>query len=249
MTFTFTPGYESIDLEFPSQYEPIFPLRVDNKPVFNNAQFNGEIEQVVSWGENQLAREFVVEYFLPIADGNIVDLFLQATIMYNKPFYWKAGNIVPTPIKVRCENWKKELISHNRIKIQATFIEVFDFVGRVYGVTNLGTASFSIAVQNVDLSKGKWTDAATASYSIAVQDADLVFGRIMSADPAAFDISVNPAGPENYYLQADNAASYSVSVLDSDYVIGTAVVSDYFASMSAQVYGWDRDFQVDWWGD
>lgn len=25
--------------------------------------------------------------------------------------------------------------------------------------------------------------------------------------------------------------------------------SDYFSSMSAQVYGWDRDFQVDWWGD
>jgi hypothetical protein len=25
--------------------------------------------------------------------------------------------------------------------------------------------------------------------------------------------------------------------------------SGYFGGMSAQVYGWDRDFQVDWWGD
>ena len=25
--------------------------------------------------------------------------------------------------------------------------------------------------------------------------------------------------------------------------------SDYFVSMFDQVYGWDRDFQVDWWGD
>jgi phage-related protein len=244
----FVPGYEIVDFEFPSQYEPLFPLRIDNKPVFSTAQFNDEIEQVRSWGENQLAREFVVEYFLPIADANAVDEFLQTVTVYNKTFFWTAGNIVVEPLRVRCDSWTKEFSSHNRGRIRATFIETFSFAQRNYGLTVTGGTSYIINIQDSILSKGRGLGADTAAYVISGQPADLIFTRNLIAETASFSIDFLSAGPEFYILDSD-AAQYDITVFNSDYIIGLAGAEDYFASMSAQVYGWDRDFQVDWWGD
>lgn len=244
---TYAAYYSIVDFEFPD-YEPVYPIKVDNKPVLNKAQFQNEIEQATSFGENQLPREFIVEYNLPHFDANVVDNFLATVSLYNDWFFWSAGDISGGQIKVVCEKWNKEFFAHNRATIKATFIETFDFLGRNYGFF-VDQSSYQITPIDSRYSFGYWVGGNTSSYSLSLQEATLVYARQLIAETAIFNIDVLPAGPEIYFLEVEDAAEFSIVGYDSDYVIGAATVSDYFASMSAQIYGWDRDFQVDWWGD
>lgn len=244
---TYADYYSTVDFEFPD-YEPIYPIKVDNQPVFNRAQFQGSIEQVTSFGQNQLPREFIVEYNLPHSDANIIDNFLSTVSLYNDFFFWSAAGITDGTIRVTCEKWNKEFFAHNRAKIKATFVETFDFSPRNYGFI-VNPSAYQITPIDSTYIRGVWLGGDTATYALSLKDASLVYSRNLFADTAVFNIDVLPAGPEIYFLDADNAAEFSIVGYDSDYVIGAATVSDYFASMSAQIYGWDRDFQVDWWGD
>lgn len=244
---TYALHHSIVDFEFPG-YEPVYPIKVNSKPVFTKAQFQGEIEQVVSFGENQLAREFVVEYNVPLDDANIIDNFLATVSLYNDWFFWDVGDISGGLIKVTCEKWTKDFFAHNRATVKATFVEAFDFLPRNYGLFS-DPPSYLIRGIDSQYSFGYWVGGSPPTYELSFQDADLQYSLVLVAELAAFGIDVLPAGPEIYVLDIEDSADFSIVIYDSDYVIGTASESDYFASMSAQVYGWDRDFQVDWWGD
>ena len=220
-------------------------------PTYNEAVSIVELLEKLSTFRTNSQRLFdivVIDDNSPDNTANIVDNFLATTNLYNKWFFWNVGSISDGNIKVTCDKWTKEFFAHNRATIKATFIEAFDFLPRNYGFF-VDQSSYQITGIDAGSIFGRWIGGGTASYGLSFQEATFLYAKNLTADTASFGIDVLPAGPEIYFLEADNAAELSIVFNGSDYVIGTASESDYFASISAQVYGWDRDFQVDWWGD
>jgi phage-related protein len=141
--FTPAPVFAIIDFEFPTEtiydayrrprLEPIYNLSVVSKPTITRTTFDKGIEQTTDWGGNQLAREFQIQFNLARGDADEIDAFLQLAALYGKWFFWDAGDISNGLVRVRCEQWSKSMLAHNRSIIQATFIETFDYAPRNYG--------------------------------------------------------------------------------------------------------------------
>jgi hypothetical protein len=49
------------------------------------------------------------------------------------------------------------------------------------------------------------------------------------------------------YVRPFDTITVAVNVSDANFQ--KSLASDYFGGFHSQVYGWDRDFQVDWWAD
>lgn len=226
--FTPAPVFAIIDFSFPTQtvydanrrplLEPIYSISVINKPTITKAVFEKGIEQVTSWGENQLAREFQVEFNLPRGDADEVDAFLGLAFLYGKWFFWDAGDVSNGEIKVRCEQWSKNIQAHNRSIIKATFIETFDYAPRNYGFF-IYPVSWTTAIKDASSSRGFWLGGSPTSYSIGVQDATLVCERVITGEALTYAVDVLPAGPEIYFLDSD-ALEYSISTPDATLVVG-----------------------------
>jgi hypothetical protein len=76
----------------------------------------------------------------------------------------------------------------------------------------------------------------------------LVRGRPILANVGAFTLAGADAGRLRSWRLGATAGAFGVTMLPANLVY-VSLGGDYFGDMAAQIWGWDRDFQVDWWGD
>lgn len=208
------------DLEFPS-YDPVYPIRKKVQPKQKRTKLpEWGNEQVKTIGQNQTAPEWEVKWILYDDDANIIDSFLETRAKYNQSFLWSPPGYKQN--RYRCDSWSKNLVDVFVSEVNATFKRIYDY-------DNLITASL-----------------ANGHYGIGSELISFVYGKFIGGQTAEFNISASVNFGRTYILYSD---VYQVSITGSDANFMKGLASDYFASMDQQIYGWDRDFQVDWWGD
>jgi phage-related protein len=201
------------------------------------------IEQRVTRGQNQTGPEYNLRWVLRPIEANTLDFFLEEQSKGGDWFRWTPPG--GTGGRFRCEKWTKQVTACNIWEIQATFKEVFAFnlplmgpyPGRlslsgppssfIYNRTLSGNAgSLTLSGLPVGLFKTRPIYANTGVFQLTGTNTSVLWGRVLPAATGAATLSLKPV----------TLLYFSLS-------------SDYFVSMFDQVYGWDRDFQVDWWGD
>jgi phage-related protein len=209
------------DLEFPA-YDPVYPIKKRIRPKQNRMQAPGwGYEQVETTGLNQTTPEWDVKWILYDEDANIIDAFLEECAKTNQIFLWTPPGY-PTN-RYRCDTWSKSMFDAFASEVNATFRRVIEFENTV----------------NFQFQSG--------NFSIIGNPANFTFGRFIGASTGAYSIAASSVGFSRLYIMSAATAAYNITGNQIDFV--QAVASDYFSSMPLQVYGWDREFQVDWWGD
>lgn len=208
------------DLEFPS-YAPVYPIRKKVQPKQRRTKIPAwGNEQTKTVGQNQTAPEWEVKWILYDEDANIIDAFLEERARYNQSFLWSPPGYPQN--RYRCDSWSKGLVDAFVSEVNATFKRIYDYDNLI-----------SMSTLN-------------AHYGIGSQLISFVFGRFVDPQAAQFTVSGDVNFGRIYILYADQSSS-TISGNNVNFQIGEA--SNYFADMSQQMFGWDRDFQVDWWGD
>ena len=231
------------DLEFPS-YAPVYPIRkrVQPKQKRTNIPASWGNEQVKTTGQNQTAPEWEVKWILYDDDANIIDAFLYERARYNQSFLWSPPNYPQN--RYRCDSWSKSCIDVFVSEVNATFKRIYDYDNLIS--VKLLTACYGIATSSIEFTFGKFIAPETSYFGTQIDDLaiDGQFDNLPSID------SIGIYGAVNFgrtYILYPDACSVSITGSDANFMKGFA--SNYFAGMDQQVYGWDRDFQVDWWGD
>jgi hypothetical protein len=236
-----------IDPIFPEEYQPLFPIKINTKSNLFSSQYGKGLDNVVRFGINQIEREFVVRYELPTGDADFVDSFLNYLSLYKGWFWWSAGDITGPEIRVRCEQWTKTLIAHNWSSISATFIETFEFAGRKRGIEVYSPSSYFVSFKPATVTTGFHVGGAPPSFQLTLQSNGFIRGYHIYGATASYNVNIVKAGPEFFNPLIGETVAYAIAA--QDIALYRGIGSDYFSDMSAQLYGWDRDFQVDWWGD
>ena len=225
-------------------FAPIYPIRKVVRPrVRGSRRPAWGIEQRATVGLNQTSPEWDVQWLLPFTDANTLDTFLATRAAQNEWFLWTPTNGVQG--YYRCDDWTKTVSNHKVFELRARLRQVFGFdlpsMAPGVGSVQVAFKEFRIRrdyVMAVDLG------------TIAVSGVDSYF---------QIDIPI-PVDTGSYSITGADATFYRGLLLLSE--LGTisttgasatliyfSLSSNYFGSMSDQLYGWDRDFQVDWWGD
>lgn len=225
-------------------YTPIYPVTKTVKPRLRATTMpDWGIEQRVTRGQNQTRPEYNLRWVLRPIEANTLDFFLEEQSKSGDWFRWTPPG--GTGGRFRCEKWTKQVVACNIWEIQATFKEVFAFnlplISPYPGRLSLSGASLTYVYNRalsgdvggltlsglpVGLFKTIPIYADKGVFQLAGTNTSVLWGRVMPAATGAATLSLKPA----------TLLYFSLS-------------SDYFVSMFDQVYGWDRDFQVDWWGD
>lgn len=245
-------------------YTPVYPVTKTVKPRLRATTMpEWGIEQRVTRGQNQTGPEYNLRWVLRPIEANTLDFFLEEQSKGGDWFRWTPPG--GTGGRFRCEKWTKQVTACNIWEIQATFKQVFAFnlplmspypgrlslsgipaaylYNRVLTITididgmaldnnfdGLGLidslGGLALTGLDVGLFKNRPIYANTGVFQLTGTNTSVLWGRVLPAATGAASLSLKPA----------TLLYFSLS-------------SDYFVSMFDQVYGWDRDFQVDWWGD
>lgn len=210
------------DLELPA-YQPVYPITKNVRPRQSQTRLPSSwgIEQRKTAGKNQTAPEWNVKWILEESDANILDAFLFERAKNNQSFLWAPPGYPQA--RYRCDDWTKTMFDLSVSDIQATFVRIYDYDNLI--TLSLGNNHYCFDIRRVLFAIGKFIYIDTAQYSITEQDVN--FSR--------------------NYIRSFDTISISVNIADVNFQKGVA--SDYFGGFHSQVYGWDRDFQVDWWAD
>lgn len=231
------------DLEFPD-YAPVYPIRKKVQPKQKRTLIpsNWGNEQVKTVGQNQTAPEWEVKWILYDDDANTIDSFLATRARYNQSFLWSPPGYPQN--RYRCDSWSKSLVDVFVSEVNATFKRIYDYDNLI--TISLANGHYGIGSQLLSFGFGKFIQPETSYFGTPIDDlaADGQFDNLSLIDSIGITGFINFG--RTYILYSD---VYQVSITGGDANFMKGLASDYFASMDQQVYGWDRDFQVDWWGD
>lgn len=218
------------------------------------------IEQRGTQGQNQTSPEWSVRWILAPIEANTLDFFLREQAKTGAWFLWTPPESLQG--RFRCDDWTKQLSSCNIWEVQATFRQIFSFtlprLGASTGYFALSGLSAIVRWNRVLTISSlwddnlalidTWTDIDGSSFSLTGNDVALSKTRPIYADTGAFVV----AAPNTAVLKGSVLASETGSfAYAGNNVVFTyfSLSSAYFDDMASQIWGWDRDFQVDWWGD
>jgi phage-related protein len=237
----------NVDAIFPEEYQPIVTIKVKTKPELFSSQYGGGLDHVLIKGSNQIAREYSVRYELPTGDADFIDNFLSDSLLFQGWFWWTADYVTGPEVKIRCEQWKKTLIAHNWSSIDATFVETFDFAQRKRGLIVYSPSSYLVTPIASSYTKGFFLAAERPSFQITLQNIDLTRGYGLYGEPVSYSIVGVNAGPEFFDPLVAIPSSYAIALQDAG--LSFNVSEDYFGNVSLQMYGWQADYYVEWWGN
>ena len=225
-------------------YTPVYPIVKSVKPRQRVAKLpEWGIEQRKTSGRNQTSPEWSVRWVLTPAEANILDAFLAERAKSGDWFLWSPPN---KPMgRFRCDEWTKTLPNCTAWEVQARFRQIFAYdlpsVAAEIGRLTLGGAA-------AGLQRSRIMPADEAGLVLVGSDAALVKDLPMQVAAGGFALGSTAASfGRSFQLTADTATR--TLALQPATLVYFSLGGDYFSSMSDQVYGWDRDFQVDWWGD
>lgn len=200
------------------------------------------IEQRKTFGRNQIAPEWSVRWITTPAEANTLDVFLEDRAKTGEWFLWTPPN--GTQGRYRCDTWSKQLINCAVLEIKATFRRVFSY-DLPSMVPELGSLQLAGEAQT------RWNrlvGAGVGAYTLGGGEVGLSKTRPMLMDPGAVALAGTDTGLyRGFRLSAEAGGVASAGPWAGLYYMSLS--SDYFSNLADQVYGWDRDFQVDWWGD
>jgi len=211
------------DLELPA-YRPVYPITKNVRPRQSQTRLPSSwgIEQRKTVGKNQTAPEWNVKWILRDEDANILDTFLFERAKNNQSFLWAPPGYPQA--RYRCDDWTKTMFDLSVSDIQATFVRIYDYDNLITFL--LENDHYSVDIQNINFGHGYFVHATTYAIDVC-SSVDVSFTR--------------------NYISSFDTVSIAVNIADVNLQKGVA--SDYFGGFHSQVYGWDRDFQVDWWAD
>lgn len=224
-------------------YTPIYPITKIVKPRQRTARFpDWGIEQRATVGQNQTSPEWSVKWVLLPADADILDEFLAARARRGEWFLWTPPG--GTIGRYRCDDWTKTLPNCSWREFQATFRQVYSYELPSIPVE---TGTFVLS-GTVGLFPGSLIATLAGDFVLAGGDATLAEARPFYADTGAFNLAASNVLLARSLLFAGGAASFAYSGSNVTLVYFT-LQGTYFTDIASQIWGWDRDFQVDWWGD
>lgn len=231
------------DLSLPA-YTPVYPVTKTVKPRQRATTMpEWGIEQRVTRGQNQTSPEWKLKWILRPIEANTLDFFFAERAKGGEWFRWTPPT--GTGGRFRCDNWSKQVVACNIWEVEATIREVFSY-------------DLPLIAPNVGV------------LSLSGLPPSFVYNRIFSANAGSITLSGLPVGLFKtipiyadtgvFQLTGKNTSLLAILALPATTgnltlssnrvtLLYFSLSSDYFVSMFDQVYGWDRDFQVDWWGD
>lgn len=231
------------DLELPA-YRPVYPITKNVRPRQSQTRLPSSwgIEQRKTVGKNQTALEWNVKWILEESDANILDAFLFERAKNNQSFLWAPPGYPQA--RYRCDDWTKTMFDLSVSDIQATFVRIYDYDNLI--TFSLENDHYSVDIQNIDFGHGYFINIDTCKLDACIVQFDSINTNI--DDVANFDIGtfIEILFTRNYLRSFD---TISIPVNIADVNLSKGIASDYFGGFHSQVYGWDRDFQVDWWAD
>ena len=231
------------DLSLPA-YTPVYPVTKTVKPRQRATTMREwGIEQRVTRGQNQTSPEWKLKWVLRPIEANTLDFFFAERAKGGEWFRWTPPT--GTGGRFRCDNWSKQVVACNIWEVEATIREVFSYdlpliapnvavlslsglpTSFVYNrIFSANAGSITLSGLPVGLFKTIPIYADKGVFQLTGTNTSVLWGRVMPATTGNLALSLKPV----------TLLYFSLS-------------SDYFVSMFDQVYGWDRDFQLDWWGD
>lgn len=231
------------DLELPA-YRPVYPISKNVKPrqIATKSPSQWGIEQRKTVGQNQTAPEWNIKWVLQDDDADILDEFLYNRARNNEYFLWAPPGYQQA--KYRCDSWTKTRIDLDVSDIQATFKRIYDYNNLISFDAENG--HFAFDGYNASFDKDKYIAANRGLFEVNEllldEFPDLVDS--LSNFDEAYEIGASFNQTHIIYID-----SYQLVLTGGSFSVQFGVASDYFSSFNSQVYGWDRDFQVDWWAD
>jgi phage-related protein len=231
------------DIHLPD-YPPVYPLSKKVMPKHRQARLPERgIEQRKTFGLNQTAPEWDIRWVLRPEEADALDAFFAERAHNNEWFLWRPP--YHNQGRYRCDDWTKTPSSCAHSQVQATVRQVFSFNFPSFRPT---PAPITVTGTSTRFLRGYVTTAASASFALTGTDAALSKTRPIYADTGTFTLTALPASLlRNYYAEAQSGG-FALTGNAATFIY-VSLQSDYFSSMSSQIWGWDRDFQVDWWGD
>jgi phage-related protein len=223
-------------------YTPVYPATKTVKPRQRIAKLpDWGIEQRDTKGQNQTSPEWSVRWILAPIEANTLDFFLAQQAKTGAWFLWTPPESLQG--RFRCDDWTKQLSSCDIWEVQATFRQVFSFT-----LPRLGASTGYFVLSGGDLKRAISFRVINGSLSLVGNAAALVRTRPIYADTGAFVLTgTGITVARSLRLGADTGAI--IVTMQPATLAYLSLGGDYFGDMAAQIWGWDRDFQVDWWGD
>lgn len=225
-------------------YTPIHPATKTVRPRQRTASLpSWGIRQSGIQGQNQTSPEWSLKWILRPAEANALDSFLSAQAKTGAWFLWTPPGAVQA--RFRCADWVKQLSTPAVWEVQATFRQVFSFALPQISVS---TNNFVLTGNGIGVYKGYGSQQTTGSFLLTGNPVLFVKTRPVYVDLAVFTLAAgSPSVTKGSMLPGEtgNFAYTGNNILFTYFKLpGT-----YFEDIAVQIWGWERDFQVDWWGD
>lgn len=225
-------------------FTPIYPITKVVRPrVRGQRRPAWGIEQRKTVGLNQTSPEWDVQWLLPFTDANTLETFLATRAARNEWFLWTPPNGVQG--YYRCDDWTKNVGNHKVFELRARFRQVFGF--DLPSITP-GVGEVSVNFKEFRVLRGYILAADIGTIVSSGADANFQIDIPMPVSTGTLTLAGNDAAFLRGYLLTAEVTEFDTTGIPAT-LIYFSLSSNYFGSMSDQVYGWDRDFQVDWWGD
>lgn len=241
-------------------YDPVYPIRKNVKPRHRKVKFPDRgLEQGAAIGLNQVEPEWSVRWVLSIPEANELDSFFADRALDGNYFLWTPP--ADRQGRYRCESWNKTLENNTCYQIEAKIIKHYSYECASTRITLSAIQAEASAVRllrdgnfAIDISiDGRtalidtWYDFDQVSTAFAAFSNVILFRGIeKTSETAQIYAYASPITFTRNSILLISSVSSVVTVSLSSYDSATG---NYFGNLAAQVYGWDRDFQVDWWGD
>lgn len=194
------------------------------------------------------------------SEANTLDFFLAQQAKTGAWFLWTPPGVPQA--RFRCDNWTKQLTAPAVWEVQATFRQVFSFTlprlgaSPGYFVLSGGPVAWrwnrvlTISLLFDDNLKllDTWTDIDGSSFSLTGNDVAMAKTRPMYPETGAFVVTTPNAAVLKGYVLSGETGSFAYTGNNVVFIY-FSLSSAYFDDIASQIWGWDRDFQVDWWGD
>lgn len=109
---------------FPT-YKPVYSANKNSQPAVRTVQFGDGYQQRLTYGLNQNPKEWSLTFDVTDTDADTIEAFLDARAVDSASFDWTPPDTA-TSYKWVCPSWSREMYSHQRSKITATFRQVFE---------------------------------------------------------------------------------------------------------------------------
>lgn len=241
-------------------YDPVYPIRKNVKPRHRKVKFPDRgLEQGAAIGLNQVEPEWSVRWVLSIPEANELDSFFADRALDGDYFLWTPP--ADRQGRYRCDNWNKTVENNSCYQIEATLIKHYSYEcpSAHISLSTVKVKSFEIKIKrNSIFSIGLSIDS-----KIELIDTWLNFDQVGTISVVPSNITLfrgieKTSETAQIYAYASSVTFTKNSILLISSVSSVVTVSlssydsatgNYFGNLAAQVYAWNRDFQVDWWGD